>query len=89
MGKVSDTVGYLEFRMNQITFPFSDWFPAEHLFDPGRTNDSNSSDDGCRNSNIAQSLTSVGSFLWAKPRYVLHTDAHQNLMRHILLRFPS
>lgn len=32
----SDTIGYSDFRMNQMTFSFSDWFPAEHHFAPGR-----------------------------------------------------
>lgn len=40
--------------MNQITFSFSHCFPAEHLFDPGRSNESKGRDDGYRNGNPAQ-----------------------------------
>lgn len=82
-------MGYLDFRMNQITFPFSDWFPAECLFDPGRSNDSNSNGDGCGKSDTVQRLTSTGSSLWTLHGQVLYTDVHQDLMRHVLLCFPS
>lgn len=66
MGIVSDPISYLDFRMNQMTFSFSDWYPAEHLFDPGRNNDSNSNDDGYGNSSTAENLSFVGFFLRAR-----------------------
>ena len=40
--------------MNQIIFSFADWFPAEHLFDPGRNDDRYSNDDGYRSSSTAK-----------------------------------
>lgn len=51
--RTSDPISYLGFRVNQITFSFSDCLSAEHLFDPGRSNESNSRDDGYRNGNLA------------------------------------